>query len=141
MSAPTREQVQRYERMNPKGFLMRVYRNMWSRVTGVQKREARFYEGLPILPLTVFYCWALGDQSAFWLLWRIWQTSGRDRRLTPSIDRRDATKGYVLSNMQWLTQAENSGKVRSELRHLKRPQYSGENHWRAKRRAREAATE
>ena len=118
MSSPTREQSWRYERLNPHGFLVRVYRNMWSRVVGIQRREAHNYEGLPILPKMVFYCWAEMPDSAFWPLWDTWHLSGRSYRLTPSIDRKDATRGYTLDNMQWLTHAENSGKVRPERRNL-----------------------
>jgi hypothetical protein len=134
MPSPTRAQSQAYERLNPKGFLMRVYRNMQSRCLAVQKREARFYHGLPLLPRSHFYAWALAPESVFWRLWDFWQACGRPRRLCPSIDRIDAMRGYTLDNMQWLTQAENSGKIRPEFRYRPLPQCRGENHWRAKRR-------
>lgn len=94
---------------------MRVYRNMLSRVLGVQKREAQYYQGLPLLPKNVFYMWASGD-SEFQQLWDEWQRSGLNRKLTPSIDRLDATQGYVLDNMQWLTNSRNSGKISPERR-------------------------
>lgn len=103
-------ETHKYERTNPKGFLMRVYRNMLSRVVGIQKREAHFYEGLPILPKQVFYAWSWSD-AEFWRLWEQWQSTERVQTLTPSIDRKDATKGYTLDNMQWVTQSENSRSV------------------------------
>lgn len=140
MSAPTREQTQKYERTNPSGFIMRLYRNMWSRVMGIQRREAQYYEGLAILPKTVFYCWALAKTSPFWELWETWQQSGRDKRLTPSVDRIDSTRGYTLDNMQWLTHAENSGKVRPELWHRRRPHCAGANHRRTKHASQEIPT-
>lgn len=96
-----------YERTNPKGFLMRAYRNMQSRVTGIQKREAHLYRGLPLLPRPVFYAWSWGD-AEFWRLWKTWQAEGRSQRLTPSVDRVDATRGYTLDNMRWVTHSENS---------------------------------
>lgn len=110
MAAPTRAQSQKYERTTQSGFLMRAYRNMLSRVLGVQKREAHYYQGLPILPKNVFYMWAFGDE-AFQRLWTVWQASGRERRLAPSVDRLDVTKGYTLDNMRWITHAENSGRL------------------------------
>lgn len=98
----------RYEQTNPRGYLMRTYRNMLSRVIGMLPKKAHLYEGLPILPKSAFYAWALADDSAFWPLWRTWQASGRDKRLSPSIDRKDSSRGYTLDNMQWLTHADNS---------------------------------
>lgn len=90
---------------------MRAYRNMLSRVVGIQKKEAHYYEGLSILPQNVFRVWAVQD-SAFQQLWAIWQkTIPLDRRLTPSIDRKDVLKGYILDNMQWVTHAVNSGRL------------------------------
>jgi hypothetical protein len=83
---------------------------MLSRVLGVQKKEASYYQGLSILPKNIFYMWAVGD-AEFQRLWPIWQASGLDRKLTPSIDRLDVTRGYVLDNMQWLTHSANSGKL------------------------------
>src|SRR5437868_1147795 len=48
----------KYEK-TPKGFLMRLYRNMQSRVTGVQKKKYHLYEGKELLPRAEFYDWAL----------------------------------------------------------------------------------
>ena len=84
---------------------MRVYRNMLSRVVGIQRRQV--YIGLPILPKQVFYAWAWGDPE-FWRLWKRWQASGRQQTFTPSIDRIDETQGYTLDNMRWLTHGDNS---------------------------------
>src|SRR5437879_4120539 len=77
--------TRKYERTNPKGFLMRVYRNMKSRVEGVQTREAHYYMGLPLLSKDEFYTWAQSD-SRFWELWHDWQACERSRSYTPSID-------------------------------------------------------
>ena len=100
----------RYEK-SPKGFLMRTYRNMQSRVEGIQKREAKFYMGLPILSREDFYTWSLSTDSDFHGLHTRWTEANYDRRLSPSIDRIDVTLGYVLENMQWITHSANSGKL------------------------------
>lgn len=90
-----------------KGFLMRTYRNMQSRVTGVQKKKAHLYKGLDLLPREDFYTWALCSED-FKLLWEDWIVSQYDQKLTPSVDRVDSSKGYSLCNMRWITHSENS---------------------------------
>lgn len=89
------------------GFLMRVYRNMKSRVTGVQKLKAHIYLGLPILPKEDFYVWSKNNLE-FIVLFKIWQDIGYDRLFTPSIDRIDSSKGYEIGNIRWLTHSQNS---------------------------------
>lgn len=100
-------------RTNPKSFLVRLYCNMLGRCVGYQTVKADIYRGLPLLPKTVFYAWALGCQE-FWTLWFQWCAAGHPRSLAPSVDRKDSKKGYTLDNMQWLTMGENSAKANVE---------------------------
>ena len=95
-----------YEK-TPKGFLMRTYRNMQSRVSGVQKKKAHLYKGLSLLPRSAFYEWAWNDTN-FWRLYKQWAATDYEQRLTPSINRLDSTKGYELDNIEWLTHSVNS---------------------------------
>ena len=95
-----------YEK-TPKGFLMRTYRNMQSRVAGVQRKKAHLYKGLPILLRTDFYAWAW-DHPHFWRLYKQWAAAEYDQKLTPSINRVDSTKGYTIDNIEWLTHSVNS---------------------------------
>jgi hypothetical protein len=101
-NSPTR----RYEKTK-QGFLMRAYRNMKSRVTGVQWRKAHLYAGRDILPRLDFYEWATSDLE-FHRLFEEWENAGYTRRLTPSVDRLDSRYGYQLENMRWTTHSENS---------------------------------
>ena len=103
-----------YEK-TPKGFLMRTYRNMQSRVSGVQRKKAHLYLGLPLLPRNDFYAWAW-DNQGFWRLYKRWAATDFDRKLTPSINRIDTNKGYVLGNMEWLTHSVNSSLGASSLK-------------------------
>lgn len=89
------------------GKLMRAYRNMLSRVGGVQWRKSHLYAGKDILPKDEFYAWALSS-AEFHALYDAWVESGYDRRLSPSVDRVDSHLGYVVGNMRWLTHSENS---------------------------------
>jgi hypothetical protein len=90
-----------------KGFLSRLYKNMRSRVEGIQTKKIHLYLGLYLLPRMEFYSWALNTEE-FNDLFDAWGSSGRQRKLTPSIDRIDASKGYEISNMRWLTHSQNS---------------------------------
>jgi hypothetical protein len=98
--------TKRYEKTK-NGFLVRAYRNMLSRVTGVQYKKAHLYRGLPILPKEEFYEWALSD-AVFNELFACWVFLGYPRVATPSVDRIDSAKGYEKGNIRWLTHSENS---------------------------------
>lgn len=103
--------TKRYERTK-KGKLMRTYRNMQSRVLGILKQKRHLYEGLPILDRNDFYEWALSCPE-FHELYDGWAASGYQCGESPSVDRIDPDRGYVVGNMQWLTHRANSAKVRS----------------------------
>ena len=90
-----------------KGFLMRLYRNMKSRIDGVQKVKHHLYDGKPLLDKQEFYEWAVGNPE-FNQLYINYKESNYSCELAPSVDRVDSSKGYVLDNMEWVTMSENS---------------------------------
>ena len=96
----------KYEK-TPQGFLMRKYRNMQSRVTGVQRLKSHLYLGKSLLPRNEFYGWAKSSNT-FKELFRVWQNSGYVRKMCPTVDRIDPQEGYELENMRWITHSENS---------------------------------
>lgn len=98
--------TKKYEKTE-KGYLMRAYRNMLSRVTGVQHKKAHLYQGLEILSKEDFYKWSLED-SDFLSLFKEYKGSDFETRLAPSVDRKDSTLGYTLDNMRWLPHWKNS---------------------------------
>lgn len=98
--------IKKYEKTE-KGFLMRLYRNMKSRITGVQKQKHHLYEGKTLLSKGEFFDWAT-SQPEFYNLFTRWVEASYDRKLTPSVDRKDSTKGYEQDNMEWVTHSENS---------------------------------
>lgn len=102
--------TRRYEK-TPQGFLMRVYRNMKSRTSGVQKSKFHLYKGKELLDRDTFYEWAINDPD-FQYLFKEWIATYCDRHFTPSIDRIDPSLGYELSNMQWITFSENCSRSR-----------------------------
>lgn len=95
--------TKKYEKTK-NGFLMRTYRNMKSRVTGVQKKKAHLYLGLSLMPKLDFYEWSTSDLQ-FHKLFVTWKNNGYDRKLTPSID---SSKGYERGNVRWITHSQNS---------------------------------
>lgn len=98
--------VKKYEKTE-KGFTMRIYRNMLSRITGVQKKKHHLYAGKALLDKADFYLWTQ-DNEQFIKLFEAYQQSGFERKLAPSVDRIDSSKGYTLDNIEWVTHSENS---------------------------------
>ena len=90
-----------------KGFLMRKYRNMESRIKGIQKKKFHLYDGKYLLSREEFYKWALISDE-FNKLFKEWELSNYNQKLTPSVDRVNPKIGYELSNMEWVTNSENS---------------------------------
>jgi hypothetical protein len=89
------------------GFLVRLYRNMKSRISGVQKAKFHLYKGKELLPRQEFYDWASSCED-FHRLFAQYEQSGFDRQKAPSVDRIDTNHGYLISNMRWMTHKENS---------------------------------
>jgi len=97
--------TKKYEKTH-KGFLVRTYRNMLSRVNGVTKNKNHLYLGLEILDKETFYKWSIYNFD-FISLFAYWELNDFKRTLTPSIDRIDSKKGYTINNIQWITFSEN----------------------------------
>ena len=91
------------------GFLMRVYRDMKSRVVGVQWKKQHLYKGRTILPKEEFYAWAKADET-FHRLFEAYEAAGFPRKLAPSPDRIDSSVGYTIENMEWVTMSVNSSR-------------------------------
>ena len=99
--------TKKYEK-SKNGFLMRCYRNMQSRVAGIQHKKAHLYAHIDCIPeREKFYLWA-HSSDAFNNLFNEWEANAHDRKLTPSVDRIDPSKGYDIDNMRWITHSENS---------------------------------
>ena len=98
--------TKKYEKTK-KGFLMRTYRNMKSRITGVQKKKYHLYKNLELLDKNEFYNYSLNN-SSFNILFENWENNNYSQKITPSIDRIDSNKGYTLDNIRWITHSENS---------------------------------
>ena len=114
--------TKKYEKTK-KGFLMRLYRNMQSRVDGVQKLKHHLYKGKYLLPREEFYEWALNDES-FHKLFEEYESSGYERKLAPSVDRVDSSCGYSIDNMEFVTMSENSRRGNESRRKMRESEYA-----------------
>lgn len=102
--------VRRY-RENPKRYLSHKYYMIKNRCTSNRRKSCSGREFLSKEDWDIF-CKRTSEQ--FMDLYHKWQKSGYKRMLSPSIDRIDNKKGYILGNMQWLTLAENDKKYIDE---------------------------
>lgn len=91
------------------GFLVRMYRNMLSRVTGIQHKKSHLYKGLDILDKESFYS-LCKNSNKFLTLWTNYCESNYDRKLCPTPDRIDSSIGYIENNIEFITHSENSSK-------------------------------
>ena len=93
------------------GFVMRMYRNMQSRITGVQTKKSHLYLGKELMSKDEFYSIAKNSDKLK-ALFTEWELSCYSRRLAPSIDRIDSSKGYTFDNVRFVQFHENCRNVK-----------------------------
>jgi hypothetical protein len=98
-------------------FLSCVYSSMNQRVKGKNTSRPDLYMGLPILPRDIFYTWSKNHPD-FLALYKRWFSNNFDRKLTPTVNRMNSSKGYVLGNIEWVTNSQNCG-LSSSVRSMK----------------------
>jgi len=93
-------------------FLSRKYYGIRRRCSGKDRNHVSCV-GKPFPSKQDFFTKYFGDKDVR-KLWEVWKQSGYVRALAPSVDRRDASKGYEFGNIQWLTWQEHIGKTKME---------------------------
>ena len=96
----------RYEK-TLNGYRMRMYRNMLSRIKGIQYKKAHLYVGKELLSKEDFYN-CIDNNDDYIRIFKEYERLGYPMKFAPSIDRIDPSIGYVLSNMRIITHSENS---------------------------------
>ena len=83
----------------------------------VEGRAGRKYgvEGKPMLTYEEYGVWLIDNMDTFDILYERWAKNDFSRKLTPSIDRKDNTKGYEADNMRWITVTDNSKKFNKPI--------------------------
>lgn len=88
-------------------FLGYLYSSMKRRVNGKGNvKNPHLYTGLPILTKEAFVVWAKNHPD-FLNLYKCWVANDFDRKLTPSVNRMNSKKGYILGNIEWMTTSQN----------------------------------
>jgi hypothetical protein len=91
----------------PKVFLSKTYQNLKTRCTNKKLWCSKYYYGKNYCTRDEFINQFIND-GTFLKLYKEWQESNYDYNLIPSIDRIDISEGYVIGNMQFLTQKKNA---------------------------------
>lgn len=90
------------------GFLSALYTTIKKRVDGRCTKRPDLYKGLTLLPKDAFMNWAKNNPD-FLSLYKRWFSSNFDRKLTPTVNRMNSSKGYTLNNIEWMTNSQNCG--------------------------------
>lgn len=101
------QQYKAWQRTKP-GMISRAYAAIKCRCLGRQKTSL-IYAGLPFISLEDFTAWSMYSPELDKCIAE-WKAANYERRLTPSIDRIDSTKGYVLGNLQWVSFSVNASR-------------------------------
>lgn len=100
--------MKRY-RTNPNRYLTHKYYMIRRRCTKhIPKHET--YLGRDVMELDEWTSFCNDTMDEFMELYVQWQESGYKRAQAPSIDRINNSIGYVIGNVQWMTQSQNSQK-------------------------------
>lgn len=86
------------------------YCSMNRRIKGLTKHSKLL--GKDIISKKEFLDWCIKNKQKFIKIYNYWEKCGYKRKFAPSIDRIDNTKGYIVGNLQWLTQSDNAKKQR-----------------------------
>lgn len=92
-------------KIDPHYYMRAIYNGMVWRCKNIER-----YKKLKIVNKNEWVVWCDKNMYKFNVLFKNWQNSGFDKKLSPSIDRIDNNRGYELDNMQWLTHSQNSKK-------------------------------
>lgn len=87
------------------GFIGKRYDYMQQRIKGKSKNPEK-YLGLEICTREEFRKWAT-DNETLKTLYDTWVKANYSKPLTPSVNRKDVTKGYILDNIEWVTYSQN----------------------------------
>lgn len=101
-------------RTNPDRYLKHKYYLIKRRCTHITDGHEKYF-GREYLTQDEWAKFCQDTKEVFLSLFKNWQESGYQRKMSPSIDRIDNNRGYIIGNMQWMTQSKNSSKHTKSL--------------------------
>lgn len=112
MKKKSREQ----RKTDPKIFLLFTWRNIKLRCASPCKKTInhKYYFGMEYCGKEIFIETFYNNQE-FLNLWKQWQNKNFEYKYTPSVDRIDNNKGYLIDNIQFKTHSDNAGKDKIKL--------------------------
>lgn len=84
------------------------YHGMKTRVNGTSISKRRSSFGKELCSKEEFFNWCYKNFETFNKLFKNWQLNNFERKLSPSIDRLENSKGYTLDNIRWITTYQNT---------------------------------
>lgn len=104
-------------------FLKNLYTQIKYRVTSKTRKQSYLYYGLGLMNKSDFLDYI--HNIDFNNLYDKW-IENKDRKLTPTLDRIDSSKGYVFDNLKWETLSDNVKNIKNHNRKkLKENIYQG----------------
>lgn len=94
------------KKVSAEAFLNASYTRIVNRLNGRATNRPYLYEGHTACGQYEFISWAKRNKD-FQFLFKQWKNYSYDKSLTPSVDRIDATEGYIENNMRWITASHN----------------------------------
>jgi len=89
--------------------LKTIYNRMYQRCNNKNKENSKYYLNKKLCSREEFLE-KFENDNTYKRLFKNWIESGRQLKLTPSIDRIDNTKGYDIDNLQFITHSQNCSK-------------------------------
>lgn len=102
-----------YNRRTKKMWNIRYY-NMKRRQQGKNEKH-KGARGKRICTKQEFLDWCKDNKERFEEIKEKWQAAGYPRKLAPSVDRIDDSKGYTVDNIRWVTQSQNAASYFEKL--------------------------
>lgn len=102
-----------YDKGRQRHSRQRIFNHRYSQMKQrIEGRAIRDYgvKGKEFLSPLEYSNWIKNNMDEFEAIYKLWETSGFQRKYTPSIDRINNNGSYTADNMRWVTVSDNTKK-------------------------------